>query len=260
MMIERVDGSTFDQDDANTALDALWLAMSFACGYLVGFVMPTGYSDEDRVFVEFSIRAVDPKVVRLSWYHVSLEEEPIFELATAIMEASTDEVTATVLQRVIRLTIAANRDIESDVSIPIAQSTLEMLAWLILVEREGWLKEIPRNSAAMQVRLLMRWLGMDTEVPAELSSLAAYGRKFTDKQLPEAIVLVRNNLVHPNSRSASKQELTGDVLMDTWRITTEIVDLAILKMLGYEGEYVHRRHMRGHRYGQTDPVPWATPT
>jgi hypothetical protein len=46
-------------------------------------------------------------------------------------------------------------------------------------------------------------------------------------------------------------------MIDAWRLELQYGELVLLKLLGYEGRFGGRLHMRGRSVGQVEPVPWA---
>jgi hypothetical protein len=86
--------------------------------------------------------------------------------------------------------------------------------------------------------------------PVKVSSQAAI-------DIPQGIWQTRNRLVHPPEKQ-SQEWPNRDVMQDAWRIELEILELIILRLVGYDGNYGHRRHLKGRWIGDTMPVPWAT--
>lgn len=68
---------------------------------------------------------------------------------------------------------------------------------------------------------------------------------------------VRNDLVHPPRRLSDPEWPTSDELLEAWQLATWYLELVILRVLGYNGEYVNRLQLHGWA-GQTEQVPWRT--
>jgi hypothetical protein len=69
---------------------------------------------------------------------------------------------------------------------------------------------------------------------------------------PEAITRVRNELVHPKGRLPIK---VGSVVPDTWRLAQQYIELLILRLAGYRGEFSNR--LTAKWIGEVEKVPWA---
>jgi hypothetical protein len=82
-----------------------------------------------------------------------------------------------------------------EVAVQMGLAALELLAWAALVKEDGMDADAALTASAM-VRLLLRWAGITTDIPAELKSLAAYATSGSP-DLPAALALVRNRLGHP---------------------------------------------------------------
>ena len=48
-----------------------------------------------------------------------------------------------------------------------------------------------------------------------------------------------------------------DQLLETWQLATWYLELALLRLLGYEGEYLSRLQLGGSDL-DTETVPWST--
>jgi hypothetical protein len=45
-------------------------------------------------------------------------------------------------------------------------------------------------------------------------------------------------------------------LVEAWQLATWYLELAVVRLLGYDGEYVSRLRLEGW-IGDTEPVPWS---
>jgi hypothetical protein len=104
----------------------------------------------------------------------------------------------------------------------------------------------------------MHWAGVPVDLPADFTALAARHRSFgpPDSAGPELVFDIRNRVVHPPKRLTDPEWPTSDELFEGWQLATWYLELAILRVLGYSGEYATRLQLGGWE-GQTEPVPWS---
>ena len=136
-----------------------------------------------------------------------------------------------------------------------------MLAWAIL-QHHGWLTSDVINqrdlNAAAKVRLLLGWAGVSTMLPADgFDALKARSRGLPkDWGGPEILFNVRNKLVHPPKKLAGAEWPSSGEMVESWRLAGCYLELVVLRVLGYEGEYWSRLR-RLDRYGaDVEAVPW----
>jgi hypothetical protein len=109
------------------------------------------------------------------------------------------------------------------------------------------------------VRLLLQWAGIPVELPTQFGALAARRGRLGQPDFagPEVLFDVRNNLVHPPRRIEEPEWPHHDELLEAWQLATWYLELAVIRLLGYEGEYVSRLRLGGWDL-DTEPVPWST--
>lgn len=130
-----------------------------------------------------------------------------------------------------------------------------MLAKTTLVSRGLVTRNQARNSDAGRIigRLLQE-LGIDVAVPRRLTSLHRWAAQMRPQpDGPTALRRLRNRVIHGN-RTGS--EPSFPVWTDAWRLSTHYVELSLLALMGYQGQFSNR--IRFERWvGQTERVPWA---
>jgi hypothetical protein len=178
-------------------------------------------------------------------------------LAAGLSSLADDRALLQVVDRAGRHLLAANGPEVLDVRIPVACSGLELLGWAVL-QRQQWLTRdgLGRLPAAGRVRLLLQWASIPVELPTQFGALAARRGRLgqTDAAGPEVIFDVRNNLVHPPRRIEEPEWPGHSELFEAWQLATWYLELAVIRLLGYEGEYVSRLRLGGW-IGDTELVP-----
>jgi hypothetical protein len=136
-----------------------------------------------------------------------------------------------------------------DGAIILAQTALERLAWAFLVESKGLSSDgFKKLDAHDKIRLLAAQCGIPLEVPETLSSLQKVARKF-GLDGPGVVTEARNSIVHPAHKRASDY---SDTIPEAWLLSLWYIELILLFLFGYSGEY------RDRLGGQIRRVPWAT--
>ncbi len=138
----------------------------------------------------------------------------------------------------------------------LSQAALEMLSWVYVVEdkRIVWNKTFDGYRAARKIRKLLRELSIPTVVPTECRKLQA---RFPGDDGPTVITTLRNAVVHGK---ASKRRVISQTArqarFEALHLALGYVELAILGIIGYKGQY-QRRLTRGTAFEATTKVPWA---
>jgi hypothetical protein len=71
----------------------------------------------------------------------------------------------------------------------------------------------------------------------------------------ELCIDVRNKVFHPPDKIGSVEWPSGEELIEAWQLATWYLELGILRLLEYRGNYTSRQQPLGWS-GQTVPVRW----
>lgn len=135
-------------------------------------------------------------------------------------------------------------------------SLLELICWHVVVEDRQLLsdKACDRLTSADRLRLLLRLLSVPVEIPPELKALAKKA-----KQLgwdgPTAVSEVRNAAVHARRHEVG-WEWDQEIWLEAALLSEHYCDLAMLGLLGYEGDYINR--VSAQYAEDAHPVPWSS--
>lgn len=135
-----------------------------------------------------------------------------------------------------------------DSALILVQAALERLAHhhavvdQKLISADGF----KRLVASDKLRLLLSSLCIPLDIPSSTPTITDVAKRYNWVDAPHAITLVRNALVHPESKMQ-----VSDCYLDAWKLSLWYLELAILAMCGYEGSYRNRLKM-----GQVEDVPW----
>lgn len=250
------DGSSFSTEKAEDIFLALNYFLSFARGFWCGPVMPVGFEGKNR-FWEPGLHRVNSWRYVDSWFSGGETAKPLVELFPGFMEKWNDASWKETLREVIYWYLNANdswRGLEA--GIILVQAACERLAYEYAVRQKKLLdlEGFTRLTAADQLGLLLGLLGIPTKIPDGLEKLNKLAREFNWKTAPRALTEIRNNLVHPIKKNPKKYQGTA---YEAWTLGLWYLELAILAICGYQGEYVNR--ITAKWVGETELVPWAKP-
>lgn len=241
----------------------LFLLLSFLANREIGIGPICGIAVEQRVvWAEWGVPRLMPGGPGVKWCPDLLVSDALPVLAEGWGRLSGDEAMEKIIDRAIGLSLVANASEVLDVRIPIACAGVELLAWTVL-QREGWLVRGDEQRAlrtAGTLRLLLRWAGIATQTPEHFGQLqerrekrAREGQKGWEG--PEVLFDIRNRLMHPPKNLDDPEWPDGDELLEAWQLATWYLDLVLLRLLDYKGEYWSR--LRLDRFDtDLEPVPW----
>jgi hypothetical protein len=238
----------------------VFLLLSLIAGQEIGVGPVVGADAAGReVWADWYAPRFHPEQSAWRWCPRHLVNQALPALATGLSSLADDPALQQVVDRAGHHLLAANGPEVLDVRIPVACSGLELLGWAVL-QRHQWLTRdgLGRLPASSRVRLLLQWAGIPIELPTQLGALAARQRRLSQPDVagPELIFDVRNNLVHPPKRIEEPEWPDHNELVEAWQLATWYLELAVVRLLGYDGEYVSRLRLEGW-IGDTEPVPWS---
>jgi hypothetical protein len=254
--IERSDGSDFDAKAAVEVVSALRYFLSFCLGRWVGIALTASFDQDGQLFrEEWTLRTAT------SWRYVSScfssdHIEMLSPLFEGFLKRFAEPLWKDALTRSLWWYISSNTQSGGiDGGVILSQVALELLAWVVFVEKGHIIsqKAFDDLPTADKLRLLLDKMGVTLDVPPWLKDLTAFE---TGKKVPYApfkFVEIRNALVHPKNRSSVDK--APDAMVDAWELSLWYIELAILFICEYRGQYVNRNiaPFAGH----IEPVPWA---
>lgn len=150
----------------------------------------------------------------------------------------------TVLTTAIHWYLEANsQNSFSEGSIIMAQTALELLYnWLVVEQRKLIIgKDSDNIGAANKVRLLISQLGINGEVQPGLKKLKAFVTENEYADGPEAVVQIRNAIVHSQQEKRKKlNSISTIVKYEALQLCIWYIELSLLYILDYTGKYYNR--------------------
>ena len=254
--IRRRLGGAFSVHQARAILEILRLFLSFARGAFTGAVLPLGFDKlRQTQWAQWGAQhIVYPWRYYGGWFHgkpASLLED----IFPGFFDLCRNPLWKERLRETIYLYLRANdtRGAGVDGGLILAQATLEKIAWIHCVESRGLYSAQHFGSRAMPARrkiaALLQDLGIPLRFPPRLRALASAARKNGWQDGPEAIVHIRNEVVHAERRYARPP------FSEAWRLAQWYIELALLSLAGHSGYYVDR--IAAEHTGDISKVPWA---
>jgi hypothetical protein len=247
-------------DAAERLCSQVFLLLSLVAGAEIGVGPAVGMDAAGRVvWADWGAPRFQPEPV-WRWCPEHLVNQALPALAVGWSSLAGDPALQRVIERADSHLLAANGPGVLDVRIPVACSGLELLGWAVL-QRRQWLTRdgLGRLPAAGRVRLLLQWAGIPVGLPTQLGALAARRGRLGQPDVagPELVFDVRNSLVHPPKRIEEPEWPDNAELLEAWLLATWYLELAVVRLLGYQGEY-HSRLRLGGLIFDTELVPWST--
>ena len=233
-------GNCFNGEEAKAIIRAVRSFLSFASGGVCAVVCPTGLDQAGKiVWAQWCSPEVVPGGTALSWWDPDYGET-LIELFPQFMERWSAQKEADTLEAAIQKYGQANANVPtSDTGVAIVQ---------IAMERIAYIHGKKKGNAAEKYRWLLKWLKIPTDIPEGAKALANKpgGGEWEDG--PHALTCIRNEMSHGEKRL---EELSDAHHVEAWLVATRYLELTVLALCGFEGEY--RNRMTGAR----EQVPWA---
>ena len=253
--MRKSDNAPFSSGEAQNLLNVLHDAMSFAAGRWVAPVFVRGYgTDQQIAWKEWGTRPLHPNLGRVETWFDTHHANTLAEILPGVLKLRKDARRAETFHSALYWYIrSTGLTAGVDGGIILLQAALELLSWQLFVgdrkalSREGFGK-LPADD---HLRLLIESCGIPTDIPPGLSDLASMAKELNWSDGPKALAAVRNLLVHPDRRRPLP-------CYDAWRLAEWYVELALLRMLCFTGEYSARTEAQ-RWVGAVDRVPWAKP-
>lgn len=234
----RSDGKPFVVHKGRKVLDAFRWFLWFCSGTFVGMPIMVGLDKSgNRKYEEWTNSRATPFKHVASWFP-KRDPEPTERLFRSFYERWTNKMWHDTLKNAVHWYVVANlNSAANEGSLVLVQIALERLAWSLLVQEKGALSEdgFTKLTAGDQLQLLVTTLGLPTATPKTLKSLVKYDE---GKGMPRALVNIRNKTVHPVRQSSKPPDEYA--VYEAMDASLWYLELALLKLLGYEGMYVDR--------------------
>jgi hypothetical protein len=248
-----------DQDAVDFLHQHLFLLLGLLTNREIGIGPICGLSGDRVVWVEWGASRLRSGRPGIRWCPGHLAQAALPTLSSRLTEIARDKALDLIVERAINFLLAADGTEVLDVRVPMAWSGVELLAWAVLQrERLRAPSEVRRIRADDRVERLLKWAAIPVHIPDGLATLGARARRLDRPQWtgPKVVYDVRNAVVHPPDDVEDPEWPQIDELFEAWQLATWYLELVILRLLRYEGEYWSRLRL-GRSAMDTELVPWA---
>ncbi|MDQ3936151.1 MAG: hypothetical protein M3340_16130 [Actinomycetota bacterium] len=238
----------------------LFVLLSFVSGREVGVGPVCGLDDDDQIaWARWAPPRLRTGKAPAGWCPAHVLPRALPAVADGFSSLASDPGLQAMIDRAVEMLLSADSPEIVDVQVITACAGLELLAWAAL-RRHGWLDAdaFAKINTGSAVRLLCRWAGVDPDLPDALPALQTRRKQGgpADGGGPEMLFGVRNRVVHPPKKLDDPAWPNGDELIESWQLATWYLQLALLRLLGYNG-YIWSRLRLGNSEMDVEPVPWA---
>ena len=261
--LERTNKEFFTADESSTILKGLSDFLSFVQGFRIAPMLLIGYdSNANAVWKEWAASNA------VSWQNVNswawgLTAKSIATAFPGFLNWWNSWGDAA--KRAIYWYVESNTQAGAiEGSCVLEQATLELIAWVHLeadFENDSRLLKQERQFkyASQKLNHLFSKQGIPQELPSDLTALIELASsRGWDKTGASVFVKVRNNITHsdPDNRNVLS-EIPVAARVEAWELGLWYLELVLLRLFNYQGEYFYRLRSGDRYFGDLDTVPWS---
>lgn len=251
--IKRKDNKVFKSTYIFKLLDEISDTLSFLAGRYIGICMVIGYKDNQNTFRLWKESLTTPFKYVPTWSDTIANHHNIEKYMNLMCRKLHDSYYGPALKHVVDWYIESIDNISIENNVVSLQIALETLSYVVVVEKNKVLTDVEfeKNTASDNIRILLDacsiYYGKE-----ELNLFNEYiYNKFNDGV--DIFTYFRNKVVHP-TRKTKRANLTVEDMWNILQIGTRYVELVVLYIINYKGEYSNRLNDRC--YGEVEVVPW----
>lgn len=259
--LARVDGRPFTGQQAFDALDRVRVALNLALGRRTTCALPVGWRGTDPVWTRWRSAPVDRYATRSHWLDDTIAAHQVGEIVGRVVEVTSDPTAWSVVRPAVAYYMAANVDVDVELSVGIPVSGLQLLAYYRFVTQRGLYSKGKWNelTTAAQLRLLLTDVEADLAVHPHFPHLTAGRDRLAvtgaHRDALGVVMKMRDIVTHPT------RDKPADFSVYEWAEAgmhaRYWLCLAILHTLGYQGQIADVLGPTPRWTGQVRSVPWA---
>lgn len=257
----RADGSTFTGQEAFEVLARLRLGLNLALGRRTTCALPVGWLGAKPMWSRWRSSPVDAWRSVSHWLDGTACCQQVAEVVSLTLAFTADSASREALKHAVSYYVAANVDVDVELSVAVPLSGLQLLSYFRFVTERGshshgkWKTLSPEA----QLRLLLDDTEIETSVPAHFGHLvSAQARLARNAPARDALglaVKMRNVVTHPTRDHPS--HFCVYEWAEAGMLTRYWLCLALLNTVGYQGQLAAGPPAQPRRMGQLQPVPWG---
>ncbi len=258
--LEKSDGKLFSGSEARAFLDIFANFLSFARGLRVPLILLVGYDAHGNETWKYSAPSRGDSWRRVSSWFPTQDAGCLAEVFPGFLKWWQDWEDSALIALSWYLEANANPLVEQNIIL--SQVALELIAWVLLVEKELTVSPegFDKLPASDKLRLLLSKFRIPLQIPrvplasplADLAKLSLSSRWLDG---PHAFTEIRNGLIHPKKRQKIS-DAPSEAKIDACDLGLWYLELVLLCIFNYQGSYASRLP-RLCWNGETEPVPWA---
>lgn len=251
IQLTRVSGRSFTAPALGRAVHDLHRLLSFAKGHWVPIFGIIGWSADGSLgYEDWGTRLSAPWQSPRGWFDIH-HGEFLSGVYPGFADMLHDKEMARATAASLYWYLQSNRAGDGagvDSGLILAHAALERLA-SAHVDRRGIAIAKP-PSAANTMRAAFVDLSLPLEIPKQLSKLRAATKRGDFMDSPGALSAIRNELVHPKKRLSSP---LAPLIIEGWKLGQWYLEVMILRLSGYTGQYSNR--LRARWVGEIETLP-----
>ena len=258
--LEKSDGGIFSGGEARAFLNGFADFLSFARGFRVPLVLLVGYDADKNEAWKYSAPSRGDSWRGVSSWFPTQDAGCLTQVFPGFLKWWQDWERSALIA--LSWYLESNANPLAEQKIILSQVALELIAWVLLVEKELTVSPegFDKLPASDKLRLLLSKFRIPLHIPripltsplADLAKLSS-SSKWLDG--PHAFTEIRNGLIHPKKRQKIFDAPSG-ARSDAGELGLLYFELVLLGIFAYQGIYASR--LPKLRYnGETEPVPWA---
>ncbi len=257
--LERENGDFFSSEEANAVLDKLYWFFSFCRGAPTPGILPVGFNAQGvEVWSEWGGWNVGRFEAKRNWYN-DFSAEGLEKAFPGFWE----RMQSPEWKQPIRLSIYWYLESEkagNDSAIILAQAAFELLSWSFYTAN-GKTSAVQSTFKSLtfceKLSQLLVQLGIRLEIPGTLDVLTTTALAQGWNAGPDALVGIRNALVHPSPKNMDRYEvLSARSLFEASQLSLWYLEMILLWLFDYDGQYSNRLVITGWKGQEVEQLPW----
>ena len=264
--LERLDNSHFDIERAREVLVAISQGFSFMRGIRIAPILISGCNENgETLYQELGFSWATPWEQDCNFTCMATPSQKDLRLfVSGFFKKWREQTWQNPLKSIIQWYVEAVRATGGlEGSIILLQTALETLAWVLIVDDQGTSVEAfvqESNNASKKINHLLRTIKVSNKIPDSLAELKNYSSSLElwgRDNGPIALCNVRNDITHASPENRKKlYALDDSVIVETRRLGLWYVELSLLWIVAYQGNYYNRTS--DSNKWCVEPVPWIT--
>lgn len=255
--VSKTDGALLTMEDFETLSDSLHYFLGLCRGFWVGPVLPFAEIDGKPLFLLLAPSRLTTWQNAETWFP-RLKPKEAGTAFNRFHQLLQDPDWGEGLRHATEWYVDANTADTLESSIVKTQVGLELLAWLVLVDRHEFKSKTQyrHDGAAKNLEDLLTVFRIPVAYPEHLKHLSRGTTAWSADNGVHAIVKVRNHIIHSTSVKRRDLATLGKMAkLEAKHLGLQYLELSLLATIGYIGAYSDRTKFN-RILGQDQVVPW----